>query len=177
MPGPKLIKTLFVAHASQVYGFFRRHLPERSDAEDLSQQVFLRLLLLKDPSSIKDPHNYLLTVANNLRKEQFYTGRSQRIANTSLEEIDAAELPQLTVEFAADVEIDQQTRVRRLREALLKLPQADQMLLAMHFRDGLSFSEIARRRGKTKTGIQQALLRAIRRCGKQMDELGGGPRS
>src|ERR1044071_5441461 len=88
---------LFTAHAGQVVDFLRRRLARTTDAQDISQEVFLRMLRVEDLSSIRDPQGYLFTVANNLRRERFYTeGMDRNRARVPLEKAIEAE-PELEV--------------------------------------------------------------------------------
>ena len=49
--------------------FLRSRLPQESDAEDLAQEVYLRLLRVKDRDRIENQRAYVLRVAANIANE------------------------------------------------------------------------------------------------------------
>lgn len=59
------------------------------------------------------------------------------------------------------VEFEEERRL--LRQAISQLDQRDQLLLKLHYSDGVTFEEIANRMGITKQRISQIHARAVRR--------------
>jgi len=57
--------------------FFLRRIRGKADAADLAQEVYVRMLRIRDPRAIRDPVAYLYTVANNLVKENAALDRRQ----------------------------------------------------------------------------------------------------
>src|SRR5271165_5221267 len=64
-PKPSLIERLFAEHRGGLQAFFRRRIRSKSDASDLAQEVYLRMLRISDQEAIRKPVHYLYTVANN----------------------------------------------------------------------------------------------------------------
>src|SRR5262245_52087951 len=64
-----LVEKLFAEHRAALQGFFQRRIRTKSDAPDLAQEVYLRMLRVSDADAIRNPALYLYTVANNLVKE------------------------------------------------------------------------------------------------------------
>jgi Sigma-70 region 2 len=60
--------------------FFYRRVRERADATDLAQEVYLRMLRVKDISAIRDSEAYPYSVASNLAKEHFGSDRRRGIS-------------------------------------------------------------------------------------------------
>jgi len=165
-----LLQHFFTAYASQVVDFLRRRMPRTADAQDISQDVFLRMLRVQDLSSIRDPQGYLFTVANNLRRERLYTeGIAGARAQIPLDRALESE-PELEVTLMADFEIDLERQLRDLDKAVQGLSERDRTLLTLRFRDGLTYREIARRLGwASKTAVEKALATAIARCRELME--------
>jgi DNA-directed RNA polymerase specialized sigma24 family protein len=63
------IERLFAEQYAALVGFFYRRTRSKADAPDLAQEVYLRMLRVKDLDSIQSPQSYLFTVASNLLKE------------------------------------------------------------------------------------------------------------
>ena len=80
-----LVERLFAAHRGALQAFFYRRVRQRSDAIDLAQEVYLRMLRVKDMSAIRDSEAYLYSVASNLAKEHAASVR-RRGVSVSVEE-------------------------------------------------------------------------------------------
>jgi RNA polymerase sigma factor (sigma-70 family) len=164
----RLLHELFAIHARQVRGFFRRRIGERGDATDLTQEVFLRLLRLQDLGSIDDPQRYIFTVASNLLKERSH-GRKRSDLAPRVPIEDVLNAPELSVELPTEQDIDTEKLVAHLREVLRTLPVRDREVLALVYVEKLSYREIARRWGISKTAVEKAVTRATVRCRLQME--------
>ena len=138
-----------------------------SEAPDLSQEVFLRLLQLRDLDSIRDPQGYLFTVAANLMRERAYSDRRRRL-ESRLPIQSVLDAPELALESSAEAEIDTAVLVKWLRAALRQLSPRDREVLALVYEERLSYREIARRWGLSKSAVEKAVAAATARCRKHM---------
>ena len=68
-PKPSLVERLFADHRGALQTFFLRRIRAKADAADLAQEVYVRMLRMRDQQAIRKPVHYLYTVANNLVKE------------------------------------------------------------------------------------------------------------
>ena len=108
---PSLVERLFAEHRGGLQSFFRRRIRSKADASDLAQEVYVRMLRIKDQEAIRNPVLYLYTVANNLVKEHAVLERRQ--ANgIDIDEAPAEE--QLETMPAFDGDLDATQRVARL---------------------------------------------------------------
>jgi len=167
MSDQKQLAQLFAAHAKQVQRFFQRRLG-RADAQDLNQEVFLRLLRLKDLESIADPQGYLFTVAANLLRERTHSATYRRLqARLPIEAV--LEAPELAVESSAEGELDRDFLLHRLQTAVDQLLPQDRQILTLIYKERLTYREIAQRLQMSKSAVEHAVGRAIGRCRKLMD--------
>jgi RNA polymerase sigma-70 factor (ECF subfamily) len=164
-----LVARLFAEHGSSVQAFLYRRLRGHSDAAELAQEVYLRMLRVPDMDSIRNPESYLFTVASNLAKEHY---RHQRTDAQSLDVDDPriseqlAELPHMAGE------LDTQTRIKRLREVLQQLPPKCHAAVVLQYWHGLSYDEIAERLGISSHMVKKYLSRALIHCRRRMARLG-----
>jgi RNA polymerase sigma-70 factor (ECF subfamily) len=172
MADRKLLAQFFTAHASQVVSFLRRRAPRNVEPEDLRQEVYLRMLRI-DPTTIRDPRGYLMTVANNVLREASYSeGPRREWIRVALEEALQNETA-LRDELSPDMSTDQDEQLSILRRAVATLAEKDQQLLAMRFRDGLTYRGMARELGwASKTAAEKAVAAAVARCRDQMKRMG-----
>jgi len=165
------LQQLFSAHVRQVQGFFRRRVLRRDEVSDLSQEVFLRLLRVEDLECIDDPQRYLFTVAGNLLKERAHSQR-RRGESVSVPIEDVLNAPELSVEPQEDRELDVQRQVQQLRQILGGLAEREREALRLVYEERLSYREIARQWGVSRSMVEKVVARATARCRKQMDSLG-----
>jgi RNA polymerase sigma factor (sigma-70 family) len=164
----QLVERLFAGNGTALVSFFRRFVREPSDARDLAQEVYLRMLRVRDTGKIQNPEGYLFTVAANLVKERHAIARRQGL------EVDAADEDiQLYLCEAASVdsEIDHAARVRRLREVLKQLPAKGQAAIMLQYTHGLSHKEIAERIGISPRMVKKYLAKGVAHCRLRMGRL------
>ena len=160
------VERLFSDHGTALQAFFRRRIRVAADAPDLAQEVYLRMLRVKDIDSIRNPELYIYTVANNLVKEHAVAERRGNacddIENFAVQE-QLAELPH----FEGD--IDTYQRTGRLREVLGQLSPKCRAVVVFQYRDGLSYQEIGDRLGISSNMVKKYLTRALGHCRRRME--------
>jgi RNA polymerase sigma-70 factor, ECF subfamily len=145
---------LFHRHYDRVYGLLYRLLGSRVEAEDLAQEVFLRLY--RQPFSRQREHNvgaWLYRTATNMGYNELRS-RSRRWRR------DAVLLPDPTDEpiRPADAAAQAETRAA-VQAALARLPQRDVLLLLLR-QMGLSYEELAAACGVAPGSVGTLLRRA-----------------
>lgn len=170
MPEPKqtFVERLFAEHRSSLQAFFHRRIRVKQDAADLVQEVYLRILRVKNADAIGNPEGYLYTVASNLIYEQSVLRRRQ---GTS---VDAAE-PGVDSELARpsgfEELLDFDIRVARLREVLAQLSPKCRATVHLKYQHGLSYQEIAERLGVSPHMVQKYLGSALAHCRRRMTRM------
>ena len=164
----QLVERLFAGNRTALLSFFRRFVREPSDARDLAQEVYLRMLRVRDTDKIQNPEGYLFAVAANLVKEQRAVQRRHGL------EVDAADEDiqlYLSEVSSIDNEIDHALRVRRLREVVKQLPPKGQAVIMFQFMHGLSHQEISERVGISPRMVKKYLAKGIAHCRLRMGRL------
>lgn len=145
---------LFQRHYDRVYGILFRLVGTRAEAEDLAQEVFLRLY--RQRFAMRREHNvgaWLYRVATN----QGYNALRSRQRRWRR---DTALLPDPTDAEPAPVEAAAQAETRAaVRAALARLPQRDVQLLLLR-QMGLSYAELAEACGVAPGSVGTLLRRA-----------------
>lgn len=137
---------LFYRHYDRVYGLLFRLVGNRAEAEDLTQEVFIKLYnesvgprpFFQRPRARDADHNvgaWLYRVATNLGYNAL-RGRRRRWERNLLLVPDPAGTP------GADQEVERRERETAVRAALLQLPERDGQLLLLR-QLGLSYTELA----------------------------------
>jgi RNA polymerase sigma-70 factor (ECF subfamily) len=129
--------------------FLERRVPARIDAQDLAQEVYLRLLRVEGFDSIAEPQAYLYRVAANVASEW-------RLRACHSKPHGADELETLLADASPEAELDEAQFSAALDRALRELPPMVRGVMFLKLRDGMSHQEIAERLGVT--------VRIVRRC-------------
>ncbi len=170
LPEPKktLVERLFAQHRSALQAFFYRRIKTKHDAADLVQEVYLRILRVKDADAIRNPEGYLYTVATNLVYEHSVLARRQGVPLDPDQPFVEGE-PAGSAGF--EELFDMETRVVRLREVLAQLPPKCRATVQLKYQHGMSYQEIAERLGVSPHMVQKYLGSALGHCRRRMTRM------
>ena len=149
----KEFETLYRQHASAVFRFAWGLCGERSRAEDIVSETFVRILTKAPRIETQTALAYLLAVARNV----FLTGQRQRRREVPLPE----EMP-ANAHDPAD-RLDDQARLEIVVRALRALPEGERTALLLRVDHDLPYGDIARALeisvGAAKVRVHRARLR------------------
>jgi RNA polymerase sigma factor (sigma-70 family) len=170
LPEPKktFVERLFAEHRSALQAFFYRRIKTKHDAADLVQEVYLRILRVKDADAIRNPEGYLYTVASNLVYEHSVLNRRNPMPIDPDQPLDEHELSRPA---GFEELFDMETRVARLREVLAQLPPKCRATIHLKYQHGLSYQEIAEQLGVSPHMVQKYLGTALAHCRRRMARM------
>ncbi len=155
-------------YAGRLCGFFRRLLGHRAEAEDLTQEVFVRVV--RNIGSYAESGRFeawLFRIAANLARDRIRSGkRSLTIVDTSDDEdsgLDDLDAPDRRGTSPPDRALEQQDESTRLQEVIDRLPAGEREVILLRHYGELSFADIAEYMG---TPIGTALARSHRGLAK-----------
>lgn len=135
----------------------------RQDVPDLVQEVYMRLLRVDRPDSIRNPEAYLFTIANHV----LYQHALRKVTaheTSNLEDSDDA--PDGKPDPASLAELEQ--RLQNVDRALGQLSDKARAALILYRRDGFSLEEVAAHLGVSLAMVKKYLAKAILHCRQQM---------
>ena len=143
--------------------FLRSRLGHGDLAQDLAQEVYLRLLRMDDIGLIRNPRSFVIHLAAHAAHEWRMLARN-RLQHSE------EELQQLVAEFAdpADV-LEEHDRLHELRQVLATLSPKCQAVLLMHRRDGMTYQEIAAEMKLSVAMVKKYMAKGLAACQKQME--------
>src|SRR6202140_735803 len=168
-PKPSLVERLFAEHRGGLQTFFRRRIRSKADAPDLAQEVYLRMLRIRDQEAIRNPVHYLYTVANNLVKEHAVLDRRQA-SGIDIDEAPAHEQLETLPEFDGDLDTTQ--RLARLGIVLKQLRPKCRAAVELRFTNGLSYRAIATHLEVSPQMAKKYVAQALGHCRRRMARLG-----
>jgi RNA polymerase sigma factor (sigma-70 family) len=168
-PKPSLVERLFTQHRGALQTFFLRRIRGKADAADLAQEVYVRMLRIRDQEAIRNPVHYLYTVANNLVKEHSVLDQ-RRASGIDIDEAPAHEQLETLPEFDGDLDASQ--RVARLGVVLQQLRPKCRAAVELRFTHELSYREIATHLGVSPQMAKKYVAQGLSHCRRRMARLG-----
>ena len=159
-------------HRDRVFSRALYVLRDREDAEDVTQEAFLRLWRSGDDVAPGHVGGWLQRVVHNLCIDQ---ARRRKVVRTHLGRPDpggAAELVASGAESAPEWALQLDERQRRLLDAMATLTPETRSVMLMHYFQGMKLQEIADALGKTVSALKVQVHRARRslRCVLEAEE-------
>jgi RNA polymerase sigma-70 factor (ECF subfamily) len=155
--GVKLAVSACRTYTRELHRYLARRLRNRQDADDLAQEVFARLLRVKNIELIRNPLAYILGIAAHVVREFREHEQHQCVVFSS----DIAESISDVTEGASDGSTASPDRLElqnSIDAALRQLPPTHQVVLILVKRDGLSYQEAADKTGLSVHTIEKYLV-------------------
>jgi len=152
-------------HRASLQRYFERRVKNRVEAEDLIQEVFLRLARRADFASIAFIDGYLFEVAASVFQDRMRHRRSRAMhLHDEYRESDSPE------EFSAERVLIGRESVSQVARALQELPERTRMAFVLHRFEGLRHPEIAERLGVSVSAVEKYVIRALCLIRKRLAE-------
>ena len=152
---PKPLDQLYEAHHAMVFRTAQRITGNASDAEDVMQTVFLRILKRESTAGIDNPESYLRRSAVNASLDVV---RARQADNT-------LQLERLPASGSCTELRDLRDTLRR---ALAKLPQRTAEMFALRFFEGYTNPEIAKLMGLSQIVVAVTVHRTRKKVQEEL---------
>jgi RNA polymerase sigma-19 factor, ECF subfamily len=158
-PGDLRPDELFDDSGCKLLRYLAARLKDGTEAADLAQEAYLRLLRADDTLLIQNPRGFALRVAMHVAYEWGRLARHRRehVGTDALEELASEKMGPF--EHAAQT---QQLKV--LREALDSLAPMRRAVVLLHIRDGLTYAQIAAHVGLSISMVGRHLALGLEAC-------------
>ncbi|MBE0431617.1 MAG: sigma-70 family RNA polymerase sigma factor [Dehalococcoidia bacterium] len=159
---------LYDMHVDRVYRHIYYRVGNEADAEDLTQQAFLKAWqAIGRYRRASSPFvAWLMTISHNLVVDFYRTRKERAYLEAEILADDAASNP----EREAEARFEQQ----RLRRAILQLGGDEQQVVILRFIEGFEFAEIAsllrKREGNVRVILHRALVKLRRIVEKEVEQ-------
>ena len=154
----KLLDTLFRTHNKELlyYAAQRAH----NVADDLVQESFLQLMSHPEPDSIVNHRAYLYKITNNLLNAHYRKLEIIEKYHADCEELDSlpSRIPGL------EITLHHEQILRLCLQVLKELPAVQRNVFFLHRIDGLSYPEIAKMLGISRSTVERHFVAAMEHC-------------
>lgn len=160
-------------HGSALFAFLRHRVKNRQDAEDLLQDVFIRVIKadspLRDPTRVK---SYLFSTAYNLTINHFRRRKFDDLTPNSEDPTDPFELLADEDRLAPDHEAEWMDLNEHVLNAMETLNERYKLAFQYGVLEGRAYNEIARMTGWTDAQVKVNVHRARKSMIKSLQERG-----
>lgn len=154
-------------YRSSLHSYFVRRVRDRIEAEDLVQDVFVRLTRRGGLSDVANLSGYIFETAASVLQDR----ARRRIVRAADEhdpfdgECHAGE------DFAPDRVLDGRERLRLVGIALLELPERTRHVFVLRRLEGMRYNDIAFRLGISISAVEKHMQRAVAHLTKRVGGL------
>ena len=155
-------RALYSATSAKLFGVCLRVLKDRTEAEDVLQDIYVRIWLNADRYQVSgySPITWLVTIARNQAIDRIRARRPESAGLEAADEIaDAGPTPEQMAVNGAEAE--------RLRHCLEKLSAGRAEAVKAAYMEGYSYQELAERLGQpintVRTWLRRSLI-SLREC-------------
>lgn len=160
---PQALAALFDHHFGRIYSLAFRLLGEKTAAEDVTQEVFLKVhRAAHQLDTARDPGPWLMTITANLCREKWRSREGRQAKQTT--SLDAKpEVAEILPhgDAAPDSGVLEGERERILGAAIDQLPEAMRLVVVLHDLQGLTHEEISGMVGDEPAAVRKRYSRAL----------------
>ncbi len=152
----------FLSHRAELLGYASRITGDRSQAEDVLQEAWLRFRVVEADRTLDEPVGYLRRIVRNLALD----GRRRKGLESRFF-TENAELAAMVVPSDAPTPEDAaiaESELRIVSAALAQMPGRMRIAVEMHRVDGTRLKDIAGRLGISITTAHELVAEGVQRC-------------
>lgn len=165
----KAFKIIFSRYGSPVLGYCARLTGDRAAAEDITQEVWIKVVKAAryyEPRASLISWLYTITrntTLNHLRQKK----QLEQLSSTNEKILEEKELTQMSMEDVLTEEVSQ----KAVREAIDELPAQQRAALVMWLTEDMDYEQIAQELNTTVSSVKSLLFRARQNLAQKL----GGP--
>jgi len=162
----------YLERRADLVRYFMLRLKSAAAAEDLVQEIYVRLARVGDDAAIENPAAYLYRLGSNLMLEQMRGQRRSAARDAAWVEAQTMSLGPEPVadEVAADAAVAARQRLAAIVEAVRELPSRTQEVFRLHKLEGLSHTETATRLGVSRSAVEKHMIAVLKHLATRLAE-------
>jgi RNA polymerase sigma-70 factor (ECF subfamily) len=159
----RALAEIYDRYAEPIYRYLYRFVGDAVQAEDLTSEVFLKLLQVLDTPRAPGERllGWLYGVAHNLATDWFRSNSRHPAVSLAEDLVADGELPSTILE--------KRQANKQLRAALRRLTADQQRVILLRFGEGFKLGEVARLLGKSEGAVKILQHRAVKHLRKLLE--------
>jgi RNA polymerase sigma-70 factor, ECF subfamily len=153
---PALLEVIYERYIDRIYGYCLRRISDPQEAEDLTSQVFMKVLIALHQYRGGSVAAWLFQIAHNVITDYW----RQKRPHVPLEVLEGAVVDSETDLSLEGIIADQEAQ--RIQVLLQQIPSEHRAMLDLKLESGLSAAQIGAIVGKSATAVRSALHRTLR---------------
>ena len=152
----RFLRQLSERYRQPLTAYFQRRVGSRNEAEDLTQEVFLRLVRRLDVETLDNPEAFVFRTAVNLLRDRFRRGQTQRnhLAEVSQQQPGIEELSPERI-------FDSRQHLAMVMEAMEELDERSRDVFILHRLEGMKHAQIAELYGVSVSSVEKYIIKAL----------------
>lgn len=150
-----LLRILFDRYHVRIFNFFFKMNRNKDMSEDLTQDVFLKIIKYRTSYNSGNFTAWIFTIARNIFATQY-----QKIKKERSSEIDEDKIANESSDFE---ESTRNEEIIHLQKALLKLKKSERELIVMHRYQEIKYEQIAQIIGSSEGAVKVKVHRALKK--------------
>lgn len=163
----KSFAELYDLYVEKLYKFVFLKINNPAKAEEIVQDIFLKLWKLGQDEAKREVRNVLALLYKMARFAVIDYYRSTNAAKAkeivSIDELAASQELEITVDIEHEEEMDQEYALEQVKRALADLPEIYKDVVMMRFMDEMDYKEIAEVIGKEEGNVRVLVHRALKK--------------
>jgi len=150
----ELMTILFERYHVRIYNFFKKMTQNKMVSEDLTQEVFIKVIKYRNSYNNGNFAAWIYTIARNIFSSHYQKTKKER---SIIIDDDKLESNEKIVSDSKQEELD------HLQKALLKLSNSDRELIVMHRFQEIKYQQIAEIIGSSENAVKVKVHRALKK--------------
>jgi RNA polymerase sigma-70 factor (ECF subfamily) len=162
--GRTVLVAAYLERRADLERFFTMRLRSSAAAEDLVQEIFVRLASADAPQEIHNPAAYLYRLGSNLMLDRLRGERRAGRREAAWLDSQTSSLNgyELSGEPSAESAVAARQRLDLVRRALLDLSPQTQRVFRMHKFEGMSHPQVAAALGISRSAVEKHMMAALK---------------
>ena len=162
--GRSAVIDAFLERRPDLVRFFTLRLGSAAAAEDLVQEMYLRLATVEPDAEIGNPTGYLYRVGTNLMLQRIRGDRRSAARDAAWRQVHHQQVGETDVvdAAAADDAVAARQRLAAVIRAVEQLPAQTQRVFRLHKLEGLTHTEVAARLGISRSAVEKHMIAVLK---------------
>jgi len=150
----ELMTILFERYNLRIYNFFKKMTQNKMVSEDLTQDVFIKVIKYRASYNQGNFAAWIYTIARNIFSTHYQKTKKERAIVIDDDKLESDE---------TTISESRQEALDHLQKALQKLSKADRELIVMHRFQEIKYQQIAEIIGSTENAVKVKVHRALKK--------------